>query len=101
MLSTEFCDALLPYITAYLGVISLVAILLTAVDKYKARHHRWRIPEATLFLVAALGGCVAMYVTMRLIHHKTRHRRFMWGLPAILLLQIAAVTAICYKWNIV
>ncbi len=89
MPSTEFCAALCPYIAGYLGIISLVAIILTVTDKYKARHHRWRIPEAALFWVAALGGCAAMYVTMRLIHHKTRHRRFMWGLPAILLLQIA------------
>lgn len=97
MPSTEFCAALCPYIAGYLGIISLVAVILTAADKYKAQHHRWRIPEATLFLVAALGGCAAMYVTMRLIHHKTCHRRFMWGLPAILLLQIAAATVICYK----
>ena len=60
MPSTEFCAALCPYIAGYLGIISLVAIILTVTDKYKARHHRWRIPEAALFWVAALGGCAAV-----------------------------------------
>lgn len=79
------------FLGIYLLIISLIAAVLTVADKYKAAHHRWRIPEATLFIVAALGGSVAMWLTMRLIRHKTRHRRFMWGLPLILLVQIAAV----------
>lgn len=81
------------FAAVYLAVISLAAVMITAADKYKAQHHRWRIPEATLFGVAALGGAAAMYVTMRLIHHKTRHRRFMWGLPAIFLVQLAIAAA--------
>lgn len=74
----------------YLGVLNLTAAAVTAADKYKARRHRWRIPEATLWLIAALGGSPAMYLTMLAIHHKTRKKRFMIGIPLILLLQIAA-----------
>lgn len=79
------------FVGIYLLLISLLAVILTVADKYKAQHHRWRVPEATLFGVAALGGAAAMYVTMRLIRHKTRHRRFMWGLPLICLAQATAV----------
>lgn len=75
----------------YLLIISLAAVVLTVADKVKATHHRWRIPEATLFAVAALGGSAAMWLTMKGIRHKTRHRRFMWGLPLILLMQITAL----------
>lgn len=78
----------------YILLISLVAVAVTAVDKYKAQHGRWRIPEATLFGVALAGGAVAMYLTMRTIRHKTRHRRFMWGLPIIILAQAGLV----YWW---
>lgn len=79
------------FLGIYLLIISLTAAALTIADKYKATHHRWRIPEAALFTVAALGGSAAMWLTMQMIRHKTRHRRFMWGLPLILLVQIAAV----------
>ena len=72
----------------YLAAVSAVAILLTVSDKCCAKQKRSRVPEAVLFLVALLGGCAAMYLTMLLIRHKTLHKRFMLGLPAILLLQI-------------
>lgn len=78
----------------YILIISLAAVIVTAADKVKSRRGRWRIPEATLFGVALIGGAAAMYVTMRLIRHKTRHRRFMWGLPLIILAQ----TGLVYWW---
>ena len=71
----------------YILIISVAAVILTVADKYKARRGRWRVKEATLFGVALLGGAAAMYVTMRLIRHKTLHKRFMWGLPLIMLAQ--------------
>ena len=84
------------FLGIYLLIISLTAVGLTVADKYKATHHRWRIPEATLFAVAALGGSAAMWLTMKWIRHKTRHRRFMWGLPLILLVQSAALVLLWY-----
>ncbi len=82
------------FLFIYLAGISLLGILLTAKDKYAAQRGAWRVPERTLFTISILGGCPAVYLTMRLIHHKTLHKRFMWGLPAIFVLQIAAVLAV-------
>ncbi len=75
----------------YLAAVSAAAVVLTISDKWCARKTRQRVPEAVLFFTAVLGGSAAMYVTMLLIRHKTLHKRFMLGLPTILLLQI-----LCY-----
>jgi uncharacterized membrane protein YsdA (DUF1294 family) len=77
------------YIGIYLAVISLVAIILTAHDKRAARKGSQRISEATLLIVSAIGGSVAMLTMMRAIRHKTKHKRFMVGIPVIIVLQIA------------
>ena len=71
--------------------ISAVSVFVTVLDKCNARAHRRRVPENTLMLLSALGGSVAMYVTMRLIRHKTRHKKFMLGIPCIFLVQTACV----------
>ena len=72
---------------AWLMAVSLTAVLMTVWDKSRARRHRWRVPERTLWLVAVLGGSLATYVTMLVIRHKTLHRRFMWGLPLLMVAQ--------------
>ena len=82
------------WLTAYFLLISLIAITATLLDKYRARRHKWRIPEATLLLLSALGGSAAMLITMRLLHHKTRKKKFMIGIPVILILQLAAAAAV-------
>ncbi len=82
---SPLCKALLIYI----AVLSLLAVLYTAADKRRAQTHRWRVPEATLWGIAALGGAAAMWLTMQAIRHKTRHRSFMVGLPLLALLQLA------------
>lgn len=78
------------YFLLYLLAINLVGAATAALDKWKARHGRWRVPENTLFLLCALGGCPGVYSAMRLCRHKTLHKRFMWGIPAIFMLQLAA-----------
>lgn len=85
----------MPWYGWYLIGISFLACVLTAWDKRCARRGRWRVPERTLFTVAALGGAVAMLLTMCAVRHKTRHRRFMWGLPLI----IAAQAALLLLWH--
>ncbi len=75
----------------YLGVISLVSIIVTIADKVKSIKGAWRVPEKTLLILSALGGSVAMYLTMHIIRHKTRHIKFMLGIPIIMLFQIIAV----------
>lgn len=80
----------------YIGVISIVGFILPAVDKIKAQQGKWRISEKTLFIVSLLGGSFAMYLSMRIFRHKTKHKRFMIGIPVIIILQIAAVFAVWY-----
>ena len=89
------------YVVAWLTAAGLMAVILTASDKRRTRRGAYRIPERTLWLVAILGGSAAMYITMQGIRHKTKHRRFMWGLPALILLQVV-LFGICIieKWLI-
>lgn len=79
----------LRYLFYYLILANLAAFILMGVDKSKARRHRWRIPERTLFLCAALGGSVGAMAGMWFFRHKTKHWYFVVGMPAILALQIA------------
>lgn len=85
---------------AWLIAVSVAAVAATIWDKSRARRQAWRVPERTLWLFAALGGSVATYVTMRIIRHKTLHRRFMWGLPLLMVVQGALLFLLLYK-NIV
>ena len=80
----------------YLAVISLISFIVTAWDKHCAKRDMWRVPEKTLLILSALGGSVAMYITMKTIRHKTKHPKFMVGIPVIIFLQIAAAAAIVY-----
>lgn len=81
----------------YLAAVSIIAVIMTVQDKSVAKRHRRRVPERTLFMTAALGGSAAMLVTMVAIRHKTKHKRFMIGLPIIILLQTALIAAILYS----
>ena len=76
------------------AVFSVLAVLFTVADKLFAKRPKRRIPENTLILVGIFGGAAFEYITMKLIHHKTLHKKFMVGLPLIFLLQLAALTAI-------
>lgn len=89
-------DILLYLLWVYLGIVNVAGFILPAVDKRRAKKDKWRIKESTLFLISALGGSVAMYISMRLFHHKTKHKRFMIGIPVIIVLQLGAVFAIWY-----
>jgi len=85
------------YIALYLAAISLLAVVLTLRDKRAAKKKKWRVHESTLLLIAALGGSVAMLLTMHIIRHKTKHSKFMVGIPVIIALQIAAAIA-AWRW---
>lgn len=73
----------------YFAVISIISAVVCVADKRRAVKGKWRVKESTLFLLCALGGSAAMYITMRLIRHKTLHKRFMIGIPLIIAVQIA------------
>ena len=72
----------------YLILINLIAFALYGIDKRRAKQGAWRISEYTLLLVALLGGSLGALLGMRYFHHKTRHRKFRYGVPLILLLQL-------------
>ena len=72
----------------YLILINLIAVIVTIYDKLCAVKRRWRVKESTLLLLSALGGSICMYITMLLIRHKTRHIKFMLGIPLILIFQL-------------
>ena len=77
------------YLIYYLLAINAVAFIMYGIDKYKAKKAKWRISEATLLLLAVLGGRIGAWMGMKVWHHKTMHKKFKYGIPAILLMQIA------------
>jgi len=75
----------------YLIVINIVTFLVYGIDKWKAKQGSWRISEATLLILAVIGGSIGALLGMRVWYHKTMHKKFKYGLPLILLVQIALI----------
>ena len=75
-----------------------MAVVFTVSDKLRAIKHKRRISEFTLMTLAVLGGSVAMLITMLIIRHKTRHLKFMLGIPIIILIQLVIVF---FVWRII
>ena len=81
----------------YLCAISLLSIFVCIYDKFAAKHNpRQRTRERTLLLLSALGGSVAMFATMQIIRHKTKHVKFMLGIPVIFVLQVALLAVLYF-----
>lgn len=80
------------YLFLYLLIINAAGFALMLIDKWKAKKNRWRIPEATLMGVAALGGSIGSLLGMYTVRHKTQHLKFTLGIPLILAVQV--VTAV-------
>lgn len=78
----------------YLYIVNAAGFLLMLLDKLKAKKNLWRIPEATLFTVAAIGGSLGCILGMYTVRHKTKHPKFTIGMPVILAIQIMAVIVI-------
>ena len=76
-------------ILGYLLAVNITSFLLYGIDKYKAKKGRWRISEATLLLMAVIGGSIGAWVGMRIWHHKTMHKKFKYGIPVIIIFQVA------------
>lgn len=75
----------------YLITINVLTFIVYGVDKWKAHRGRWRVPEATLLGLTALGGSVGAWLAMQLFRHKTQKKKFRYGVPAILVLQLMAL----------
>ena len=72
----------------YLLAVNIATFFLYGIDKYKARKGRWRISEATLLMMAVIGGSIGAWSGMRLWHHKTMHKKFKYGIPIRIILQV-------------
>ena len=90
-METERAFRMTKIILCYLLTVNIATFLLYGIDKYKAKKNRWRIPEATLLTVAAIGGSFGAWAGMRVWHHKTMHKKFKYGIPIIIITQIAVL----------
>ena len=93
-------------VVAVAALINLVTFLVFGFDKLKAKYKEKhegarRVPEKTLFLLAALGGSVGALLGMRVWRHKTLHRSFRIGIPLILAVQILIPAGLWLYWNVV
>ena len=90
-------ESKMKYFLTYLAVISIISAVVCCYDKIAAKRGWRRTPEKTLLGLSVLGGSAAMYIVMQIIRHKTRHNKFMVGLPLIMLLQIAIILVFYFK----
>ena len=77
------------YILYYLIAINVITFLIYGIDKFKAKKEKWRIPESTLLLLAIIGGSIGAWFGIKVWHHKTLHKKFKYGIPLIVIIQIA------------
>ena len=75
----------------YLLIVNVLTFIVYGVDKWKAHRGHWRVPEAMLLGLAALGGSVGAWLAMQKFHHKTQKKKFRYGVPLLFVLQVAAV----------
>lgn len=76
------------YVLLYLFLVNAAGLLFMLADKHRARKKQWRIPEATLMGIAAMGGSIGTLLGMYAFHHKTRHPKFYIGIPVLLVIQL-------------
>lgn len=89
--------SLLQVTLIYLVILNVVTFFMYGVDKWKAKNSKWRIREAALLGLAALGGSIGAWLGMNVWHHKTLHKKFRFGVPLILIAQVALAIWICTK----
>lgn len=80
----------------YLVIINVISVIVTIHDKSAARKNKWRVSEKTLFILSAAGAGLSIYLTMHLIRHKTLHKRFMIGIPVIIVIELLLILLIGY-----
>ena len=84
-------------IIIYLAVINVATFFTYGIDKLKARKNKWRVREASLLLLAVLGGSIGALLGMKVWHHKTMHKKYKYGVPAIIVVQIAVIGYLLMK----
>ena len=84
----------------YLAVVNLVTFFLYGIDKWKAKRSKWRIEESTLLWWTAFGGTIGALLGMKAWHHKSRHKKFTIGVPAILIAQLIVAGILLYYYAV-
>ena len=90
-------QSLLHIALIYLAVINVVTFFMYGVDKWKAKKSKWRISEATLLIMAIMGGSIGAWLGMKTWHHKTLHKKFRYGVPTIIIIQLAIIGYLLYE----
>ena len=80
----------------YLIIINIVTFLVYSIDKLKAKKSLWRVRENSLLMLAILGGSIGAWLGMKVWHHKTLHKKFRYGIPAIIIIQLAVIGYLLY-----
>ena len=80
----------------YLIIINIVTFLVYGIDKWKARKAMWRVREASLLMLTVLGGSIGAWLGMKVWHHKTQHKKFRYGIPAIIIIQLVIIGYFLY-----
>lgn len=82
---------MIKFIVTYLLTINFIGFIIMLIDKQRAVHKEWRIPEKTLIGISIIGGSIGMLLGMSVFRHKTKHVKFKFGVPFILFIQIALI----------
>ena len=86
------------YFLIYLAIVNLIGLVIMKIDKEKAKRGRFRISEKTLFVTAILGGSIGVKIGMEMFRHKTHHKKFVYGIPTIIILQLAMAVYFFYRF---
>ena len=85
-------------ISYYILGINVITFIIYGVDKLKAKKGKWRTPEACLLGLAVIGGSIGSYLGIKVWHHKTLHKKFKYGIPAIIILQIVWIWIVWFRY---
>ena len=85
-------------ITYYILAINVITFVIYGIDKLKAKKGKWRTPEACLLGLAVIGGSIGAYLGIKVWHHKTLHKKFKYGIPAIIILQTVCICLVWFRY---
>ena len=89
---------LLHIVLIYLAVINVVTFFMFGIDKWKAKKSKWRVRETVLLGLAVLGGSIGAWLGMKVWHHKTLHKKFKYGIPVIIIIQLVLSVYLIYEY---
>lgn len=89
------------YFVIYLLVINIIGFLAMGLDKFKAKHNMWRIPEKTLLIIPILFGSIGSYIGMKIFRHKTQHAQFKYGIPILFIFNIICIYYLFQKFILI